>query len=195
MYFTIPFEMVPPDPPYSVWFASWTAVKPRLNSENEPRPFVIGVTQGSLPPGATPLGTGRRTPSSLPPVPPSPARVSLASYRDAFEAWLRTGSDAQGYTYFVTPFDAIPADRADIKLWFATWSPQRPDIVKDTHPPFVVGVVSMESSAGSGSPAIPSEATMLTASSKDPPIPPPAAPVPGTSLDSYTAWLEDRTAE
>lgn len=200
-YFTVPFEAVPQDPPYTVWFASWTAVKPRLGSENEPRPFVVGVTKAHVPPGATPLGTGPRSPSCPPPPPPSPASVSLASYRESFASWLRTGSDAEDYTYFVTPFDGIPASLVDTKLWFSTWSSHRPEIAKDMHPPFVVGVVSTTSSSGSGvgtgldAQSLPQLATILTTSAKDPPIPPPAAPTPGTSLDRYSTFLTERTAE
>jgi hypothetical protein len=202
-YFMIPFEIVPRDPPYRVWFAAWTAVKPRLNSDNEPRPFVIGVAKGSIPipRGAMLLGTGRRGPDSVPPPPPSPIRVSLPAYQEAFGAWLQTGSDAQDYTYFTIPFDGVPETLVNTKLWFATWSPNRPEIVKGMYPPLVVGVVGIPSSAGAtasaaaDTPSIPQGATILATGTKDPPIPPPAPPPPGTSLDGYTAWLDDRTAE
>jgi hypothetical protein len=135
--------------------------------------------------------------------------VSLASYRDAFGAWLQTGSDTGDYAYFIIPFDVIPSNLADTTLWFATWSSHRPEIVTGMYPPFVVGVVSTAAGSGFGvgiaspskieygldSPPVPSQATILTRAGKDPPIPPPAAPVPGTSLGDYKVWLNDRSAE
>jgi hypothetical protein len=196
-YFTIPFEMVPQEPPYTVWFASWTSVKPRLSSEETPRPFVVGVTKTRVPKEGTPLGTGHRSPNHPPPPPPSPVSVSLASYQEAFGNWLQTGIDTEDYKYFIIPFDGIPASLGDAKLWFATWSSHRPEIAQGVHPPFAVGVVSTPSEVERGldTPSIPQQATVLTIATKDPPIPPPAAPVPGTSLEGYSAWLDERSAE
>jgi hypothetical protein len=207
-YFTIPFELVPQDPPYKVWFASWTAVKPRLNSQTEPRPFVIGVTSDTVPPGATLLGTGRRSPSSAPPPPPPPT-VGLASYQTAIATWLQAGTDAQDYSYYMISFDAIPEHRVDARLWFATWSTMRPAIASGALPPLVVGVISTpavpDARAGDGrsaaSPtavaraAVPLGGDLLTNATKDPQIPPPAAPPPGTSLDGHRVWLDERSVE
>jgi hypothetical protein len=89
-YFVIPFKQVPAKPTYTVWFASWTTVRPTHDPYLLP-PYAIGVTKDDkLPPGAIPIASSTKEP----PPPPPPLAVSTpAEYKAAFNAWLANTKD------------------------------------------------------------------------------------------------------
>jgi hypothetical protein len=86
-YFAIPFDNVPKDPTYTVWFATWSTERPAVEPGTYP-PWVVGVTEDDvLPAGATLLGTCSKDP---PPPPPPAAPVSMADYQTSVSNWLET---------------------------------------------------------------------------------------------------------
>src|SRR6187402_1539686 len=69
-YFVIPFENVSEEPPYTVWFATWSRERPVVGPGMAP-PMVVGVTTAEeLPDGATLLASGSKDPPPPPPPPP-----------------------------------------------------------------------------------------------------------------------------
>lgn len=80
------------------------------------------------------------------------------------------------YKYFTIPFECVPEDPS-YKVWFATWSTERPAVVPGVPPPLVVGVTPAEE--------LPPGATLLSSGSKDPPPPPPPPPLAAVSLTDY----------
>ncbi len=86
-YFEIPFENVPQDPTYTVWYATWSTQRPVLEPGMNP-PMVVGVTaESTLPAGATLLGDGSKDP---PPPPPS-LTLSQSDYQKTVSDWLGIG--------------------------------------------------------------------------------------------------------
>jgi hypothetical protein len=189
-YFAIPFDKIPKPPqptPYTVWFASWSLVKPQLGSntrltggDTPPPPFVIGMTSEKLAQGAMLIGKGPKNAS--PPPLPSPTITSATDYLASVRRWLESGKGPQTCSYFSIPFALVPTQPA-YTVWFATWSLVRP--VADTFAPFSIGATDG---------ALPDGATLIARIGKDPPPPPPATPSPDTSLASYSAWLMGRGA-
>jgi hypothetical protein len=84
-YFMIPFANVPETPDYTVWFASWSTVRPVLEPGMLP-PCVVGVTTDQLPAGAVLLESGGG--KDPPPPPPPPAAVSMEEYKASIKDWL-----------------------------------------------------------------------------------------------------------
>src|SRR5262249_45805522 len=112
-YFAIPFDRIPVDPPYQVWFTSWSEVQPPLGEDTAlgpgankppPLPFVVGATTGSLPRGATVLGKGRLDRDRPPPPLPSPSEASAADYQEQMRTWVESGDGAEPCTCFTIPF-------------------------------------------------------------------------------------------
>lgn len=92
-YFLIPFENVPTTPSYTVWFATWSAVRPPREPNMNP-PMVVGVTtMSTLPAGAVELGSGDKDPLPPPP-PPPPSLAPLESYKKSVNLWLTGDRDA-----------------------------------------------------------------------------------------------------
>jgi hypothetical protein len=92
-YFTIPFEDVPANPSYTVWFATWSRERPLLEPGMNP-PLVVGVTSDStLPAGAFLLGGGSKDPQPPPP-PPPPMSFNPSDYQRSVSEWLEVGRDA-----------------------------------------------------------------------------------------------------
>jgi len=149
-----------------------------------PPPFVVGITTGDLPQGAKLVGSGARSGFPPPPPFPSPILSSASDYWESVHRWAATGSGPQACNYFSIPFAQVP-DPAPYPVWFATWSPVRPQLEEGTLPPFAIGVTEGEP---------PAAGTPFLAVGKDPPPPPPALPAPDTSLMSLTALLDDREA-
>jgi len=89
-YFMIPFENVPQNPDYQVWFASWSTQRPTLEPGMQ-APVVVGATTGPLPAGAVPLTAGGKDP---PPPPPPLAAGTPADYQAALAAWVQLTRDA-----------------------------------------------------------------------------------------------------
>lgn len=195
-FFTIPFELVPSDPPYRVWFASWSRTVPELKT-NEPRPFVVGATRGELPQSATVLGTGLKDrPEEEAPPPPPAVPTTLSEYGAALNAWLSRGTDTQPCAYFAIPYADVRTPRT-YTAWFATWTEQRPEIAPGMLPPLVIGLATTELPPGAvvlanGATGLPPGAAELASGGggKDPPPPPPAAPEPGTSLAAHSEWMK-----
>lgn len=89
-YFMIPFKNVPDSPPYTVWYASWSTVRPIPEPGMQP-PYAIGVTKDDrLPPGAILIANSTKEP---PPPPPPLAASTPAEYNSAFSAWLTNMKD------------------------------------------------------------------------------------------------------
>jgi hypothetical protein len=88
-YFVIPFDSVPNNPGYTVWYASWSTQRPSLEPGMQP-PVVVGVTSGDLPAAATPLAAGGKDP----PPPPPPLTANMSSYQSSISAWIQLGRDA-----------------------------------------------------------------------------------------------------
>ncbi|HWU85954.1 MAG TPA: hypothetical protein VN253_01685 [Kofleriaceae bacterium] len=87
-YFTIPFENVPANPAYTVWYATWTRERPAVEPGVNP-PLVVGATvEGSLPKGATSLGSGTKDPLPPPPPPPPAVIISQPDYQKTVSDWL-----------------------------------------------------------------------------------------------------------
>lgn len=188
-YFAIPFEKVPPSPPYAVWFASWSSVKPTLGTTTQaggtaqlPPPFVVGATLGDLPDHAVLLGTGARSQCPPPPPLPSPATTTAGDYYSSVKRWIEAGTDPQMCSYFSIPFAHVPS-RPPYLAWFATWSSSRPIVEPGMLPPFTIAAIE-----GTG----PEGATYVARMAKDPPAPPPVLSAPETSLATYATWLFDR---
>lgn len=89
-YFVIPFENVPADPTYTVWFSTWSRERPLVEPGMSP-PLVVGVTaDAELPTGATLLGDGSKDP---PPPPPPLSAFSQSEYQSSVSTWLELGRD------------------------------------------------------------------------------------------------------
>jgi len=86
-YFVIPFEDVPANPSYTVWYATWSEKRPTEPGKNQ-FPMVVGVTtEANLPAGAVLLGDGLKDPP--PPPPPPPSLTSTPSdYLTSCSLWL-----------------------------------------------------------------------------------------------------------
>jgi hypothetical protein len=184
-YFAIPFDKIPQPTPYTVWFASWSLVKPQLGSNTQligadtpPPPFVIGMTSGNLPQGATLIGKGLK--DSSPPPLPSPVSTSATDYLASVRRWIESGNGTQTCSYFSIPFALVPT-QPPYTAWFATWSQVRPPA--DSFAPFSIGITDGP---------LPDGATLITRIGKDPPPPPPFLASPATSLASFSAWLMAR---
>ena len=92
-YFAIPFENVPDEPSYTVWFATWSKERPVLEPGMS-APMVVGVTANDrLPEGAVLLGDSSKDPVPPPP-PPPPAVLDQSAYQQSFTEWLAGGRDA-----------------------------------------------------------------------------------------------------
>ena len=90
-YFSIPFENVPDDPQYAVWFASWSKQRPTLEPGMN-APFVVGATAGPLPAGATLIANIVKDP--IPPcLPPAPVEASMKEYQKSVKEWIALGRD------------------------------------------------------------------------------------------------------
>lgn len=87
-YFLIPFENVPANPPYQVWYATWSKTPPLLEPGMNP-PMVVGATLEELPAGATLLDSGSKDP--LPPPPPPPPGFHELDYQKAVTDWMMLG--------------------------------------------------------------------------------------------------------
>ena len=85
-YFIIPFENVPANPTYPVWYASWTKERPIVAPGVHP-PLVVGATTEALPAGATLLGSGSKDPPPPPP-PPPPLAIIPSEYQTTITTWL-----------------------------------------------------------------------------------------------------------
>ena len=83
-YFVIPFKSVPPNPTYTVWYATWSKDRPKEPGPGMSHPLVVGVTsEDRLPDGAVSLG-GTKDP--IPPPPPPPT-FREEDYKKAFGKW------------------------------------------------------------------------------------------------------------
>lgn len=89
-YFMIPFEKLPQNPDYHVWYASWSTQRPTLEPGVQ-APIVVCATTGPLPAGAVPLAAGGKDP---PPPPPALVPGSPSDYQAALITWLDIGRDA-----------------------------------------------------------------------------------------------------
>jgi hypothetical protein len=86
-YFKIPFDKVPANPTFKVWYATWSEVRPEID-RGLPPPLVVGfIEDGTLPPGATKLASSSA--SKTPPTPPPPFSGSEAEYAAAVAVWLK----------------------------------------------------------------------------------------------------------
>lgn len=87
-YFKIPFDQVPKTPPFKVWYASWSTVRPEPE-DGIPPPVVVGLSlDGTLPDNATELASGDGV-KNPPPPPPPLAPVTDAAYAEAVGKWLK----------------------------------------------------------------------------------------------------------
>jgi len=97
-YFMIPYTSVPMDPPYTVWFATWTK-DPTTATWSTERPdaaltasttWAVGVTAGDIPAEGTLLGTATKDP------PPPPMAITSLNTGTALKyAWF-AGTGTQG---------------------------------------------------------------------------------------------------
>ena len=85
----IPYAAVPKeDPPFTVWYASWSTVRPSIE-EGMNHPMVIGFAEvGRVPEGATILGAATTKTPPLPPPPPPALADNLGSYQLTFADWM-----------------------------------------------------------------------------------------------------------
>jgi hypothetical protein len=99
-YFMIPFANAPSGPTYTVWFASWSQAQPDA-SWSKARPaanldtsstWVIGLTAGDIPAGATLLGSSTKDPPPPPLALTAKTAPSLAAYQKSFVQWLDSRS-------------------------------------------------------------------------------------------------------
>lgn len=190
-YFVIPSNKIqqPPQPPPYVWYAGWSVRRPTQGTKTQvggtnqlPPPFVIGATTGALPDQATLIGKGPR--SQFPAPPPFATPDVTPDYFASFQRWLDNGTDAQVCSYFSIPFAAVPA-QPSYTTWFAIWSPSLPAVAPGWLAPMAIV-------ADPG--PVPDGGKFIVAMDKVPPPPPPVLAAPDTSLDTYKAWLLDRSA-
>ena len=92
-YFSIPFESVPDDPKYTVWFACWSQKRPVLEPGMN-APFVIGATTGPVPMGGIEIGTSIKDPIPPPSPPPAPTDANRGEYQKSVREWIKLGRDA-----------------------------------------------------------------------------------------------------
>lgn len=90
-YFVIPFEDVPAEPGFQVWYATWSQERPAVEPGASP-PLVVGVTAGELPRNAAMLGSATKDPP--PPPPPLDGAAAPSSYQQTFSAWLESSRTA-----------------------------------------------------------------------------------------------------
>jgi hypothetical protein len=90
-YFMIPFENVPKEPTYTVWFGTWSQGGPGVTWSKE-RPesntdttWVVGLTADEPPSEATIIGSSTKDP---PPPPPESSTTNLSDYQQSFAALL-----------------------------------------------------------------------------------------------------------
>lgn len=190
-YFAIPFDQVPPSPPYTVWYTGWSPIRPTVGTSSQvsgsgqlPPPFVVGITSGDLPANATLIGTGHRSQCPAPPPFPSPEFTTASDYLASVRHWVESGTDPQTCSYFSIPFAEVP-EQPPYLAWFATWSSWRPVVDPGVPAPLAIGATDG---------TVPPGAKFIIPLLKDPPPPPPVLPAPDTSLASYAAWLSDRGA-
>ena len=90
---------------------------------------------------------------------------------------------SQDNKYFVIPFKNVP-DKPAYTVWYASWSKERPTVVRGMPAPFAIGVTKDDK--------LPPGATLLASSTKEPPPPPPplAAGTPSDYKTAFSAWLE-----
>jgi hypothetical protein len=95
-YFVIPYDKLPDNPDYKVWYATWTTEPPK-GLPPEAKLMVVGVTTGDrLPNGAVSLASSDKDP--LPPPPPDLLAYedsALSAYQDSFKQWLARAEDEQ----------------------------------------------------------------------------------------------------
>lgn len=95
-YFVIPFDKLPENPDYDVWYATWTTERPAKVPPGA-QPMVVGVTTGDkLPDGVVLLASYDKDP--LPPPPPDLLAYgdsALSAYQKSFELYLSRGEDEQ----------------------------------------------------------------------------------------------------
>jgi hypothetical protein len=123
-YFQIPFENVPGHPDYDVWYAAWDQTRPANLAAASP-PLVIGITDGPLPPGAELVTETVKAP--IPPVPPL-SSGGFAEYKKALSNYLANVMDDSEvrHTYFTIPFDRAVGLPVGCRLFYATWTTNRP---------------------------------------------------------------------
>ena len=86
-YFEIPFDNVPEQPTYTVWFATWSRERPLLEPGMNP-PMVVGITaEDEIPAGAALIGISSKDPPPPPP-PPPPSGFGASEYQAAVRDWL-----------------------------------------------------------------------------------------------------------
>ena len=84
-YFLIPFTSVPQDPPYTVWYATWSTERPAIAPDTTIVPWAIGViADAELPNGAESMGDLTKDPPPPPPLMISPTNAILSDYMKAF---------------------------------------------------------------------------------------------------------------
>jgi len=71
---------------------------------------------------------------------------------------------SQDYKYFVIPFKNVPDDPT-YTVWYASWSKERPSVVRGMPAPVAIGVTKDDK--------LPPEAILIANSTKEPPPPPP----------------------
>ena len=85
-YFTLPFDNLPQNPGYTVYFATWSTQPP---TDSDAKPLVVCCTTGVAPQGATVLVSSAL--KDPPPPPPPPFAVSSSTYSTTLSAWLAAG--------------------------------------------------------------------------------------------------------
>lgn len=92
-YFTIPFSNVPDAPPYTVWFATWSAdqrsfvwstTRPVAGAAGTTPTYVCGATRSTAPAGATVI-----IENSAKTLPPPPVAVSSTASETEFRTALQ----------------------------------------------------------------------------------------------------------
>lgn len=93
-YFVIPFDKVPDNPTYTVWFATWSKDRPLVEPGMNP-PMVVGAAaEDKLPTGAVLLGNASKDPQPPPP-PPPPLTFTESDYQRTVSHWLAIGRNEE----------------------------------------------------------------------------------------------------
>jgi hypothetical protein len=90
---------------------------------------------------------------------------------------------SQDYKYFVIPFDNVQ-DPPTYTVWYASWSKERPKVVRGMPVPVAIGVTKDDK--------LPPEAILIANSTKEPPPPPPvmAASTASEYIAAFNMWAE-----
>ncbi len=95
-YFTIPISSVPDSPPYTVWFATWSAdlsefvwstTRPAADAAGTTPTYVCGATEDSAPTGATVIVQSSAKCIDPPPLAVS-SNISETDFRTALQQQL-----------------------------------------------------------------------------------------------------------